>query len=699
VFAVLGLVGGAGILARELVTDQGPQAKSYAFACTHGCTRVVAVNDRQQMTAELVDGALQIAATSPRGPWRARLRWATLGRDATVVPVALPVGLPRVKGGVAHIVRADGTEEWFANGPEGIEQGFVLPKAPDGPPDSPVSIQLDVDGDLIPRRRVPTGARGVVLDDRGSVPVARYDHLTVRDAEGRELRSWFDVADASIVLHLEDRGARYPISVDPTWAQQFMVAPSTPRSGEGFGELIAIDGDTLLVSGAGAYFGRVYSFQRTGGTWMQTQTILPSDSSMCDAFGGGDSLSLDGDNMVTVANGFEGCPDDAGTGAYLFHRAPDGGWAQEQKVGTFVNGSSAAVSGNTAVINGQLDVEPPESTTVSVYVRQCGSWQLQQQIVPTVAGGPIDISGDTFAVGSLLGPIQSGAVAVYVRNGTVWSLQQVLIADDAHTDGYFGSQLSLSGDTLAVGGLGSDGLQSVYVFTRSGGIWSQQQRLTTLNDGGPGDGFGAAFSVRGATLVVGAPGNDLEQAAAYVFQQNGTTWNLRQTLTFPNLWFGVGTALSNNTIAVGFATSDGNDGGVVLFTTGNPEGSTCSVDSDCADYKCIDGVCCDACFDAGAGQGTGGDCATSSGSSAATSSSSSLGSAASSSASSVVAASSSSSSGSHGTGGTVGVAVDEPGQCGCRAAGAEGDGREAVPWTVAAALLMSRLWRRRHAAS
>ena len=45
---------------------------------------------------------------------------------------------------------------------------------------------------------------------------------------------------------------------------------------------------------------------------------------------------------------------------------------------------------------------------------------------------------------------------------------------------------------------------AVYVFTRSGGVWTQQAYLKASNTDA-WDGFGNSVAIEGDTLVVGAP--------------------------------------------------------------------------------------------------------------------------------------------------------------------------------------------------
>jgi len=57
---------------------------------------------------------------------------------------------------------------------------------------------------------------------------------------------------------------------------------------------------------------------------------------------------------------------------------------------------------------------------------------------------------------------------------------------------------------------------SAYVFKRQGGSWVETQKLTA-SDGAAGDQFGFSVAVSGATIVVGAPIDNVGQGSAYVF--------------------------------------------------------------------------------------------------------------------------------------------------------------------------------------
>ena len=76
----------------------------------------------------------------------------------------------------------------------------------------------------------------------------------------------------------------------------------------------------------------------------------------------------------------------------------------------------------------------------------------------------------------------SGSAYVYVRSNGVWSEQQKLTASDGAREDCFGSSVSISGDTAVIGAHADDDNGSIsgsaYVYVRSNGVWSEQQKLT-----------------------------------------------------------------------------------------------------------------------------------------------------------------------------------------------------------------------------
>jgi hypothetical protein len=190
------------------------------------------------------------------------------------------------------------------------------------------------------------------------------------------------------------------------------------------------------------------------------------------------------------------------------------------------------------------------------------TWTQQQELTASdgIAGdsfgfNSVSISGSTALIGASNKNSNKGAVYVFVRSGGVWSQQQELRAADAAAGDYFGYTVSIGGDTAVIGAYGKGSAQgAVYAFVRSGGVWTQQQELTA-SDGVAGDEFGYSVSVNGDTMVIGALGRDANQGAAYVFVRTGGVWTQQQELTASDGvagdQFGVSVSLSGDTTVVG----------------------------------------------------------------------------------------------------------------------------------------------------
>jgi len=97
--------------------------------------------------------------------------------------------------------------------------------------------------------------------------------------------------------------------------------------------------------------------------------------------------------------------------------------------------------------------------------------------------------------------------------------------------GGVGSSVALSadGNTAAVGAPADAKSGAVFIYTRSAGVWSQQgEKLVPAAGQETGEGeFGSsvAISADGNTVLVGAPGDNSNAGAAWVFTRVGTTWS------------------------------------------------------------------------------------------------------------------------------------------------------------------------------
>src|SRR5699024_6063099 len=129
-------------------------------------------------------------------------------------------------------------------------------------------------------------------------------------------------------------------------------------------------------------------------------------------------------------------------------------------------------------------------------------------------GGTLAVNGSTTFIGAPFsatsGNLQQGAVYVFSK-GTdrTWAQSGLLLAGDGASYDQFGSTIAQSGNYLIVGApgatVGGQATQgAVYVFSNSGGSWTQVQKLVA-SDGAAGDEFGAAVVMTGTDILSGAP--------------------------------------------------------------------------------------------------------------------------------------------------------------------------------------------------
>ena len=242
-------------------------------------------------------------------------------------------------------------------------------------------------------------------------------------------------------------------------------------------------------------------------------------------------------------------------------------------------GAAVAISGDTVVVGAPSDDDAgTASGSAYVFVRSGGTWREQQKLTASdanardVFGGAVAINGDAIVVGachSVYPFFSSGAAYVFVRSGGVWSQQQKLTAGDAAPYDAFGCSVAVSGNTVVVGAPAFNMSApryppgSAYVFDRIGSLWIQEAKLNA-SDAVNGDFFGFSVAISGNTVVVGAPFGDSAAAAnsgsAYVFEPAGSLWIQKAKLT-PNDaaffdLFGDSVAISGGAIVVGAPWDD-----------------------------------------------------------------------------------------------------------------------------------------------
>jgi hypothetical protein len=185
-------------------------------------------------------------------------------------------------------------------------------------------------------------------------------------------------------------------------------------------------------------------------------------------------------------------------------------------------------------------------------------------------GLDVALTGDTAVVGSARDfrcCSRLGEAYVFARDGVTWLEEATLRAGDVRWRDEFGAAVAASGDTVVVGAPGASirsfGDGAVYVFVKRGGSWVEEAKLTG-SDNAWGDSFGGRVALDGDTLVVGAHLHSTPRpsiGAAYVFRRVADTWVEEAKLTPSEIrygrFFGIGVAVSGDTVAVGDVSGSG----------------------------------------------------------------------------------------------------------------------------------------------
>jgi len=394
--------------------------------------------------------------------------------------------------------------------------------------------------------------------------------------------------DTALIGAYQDEGSKEGsayvfIRSGSVWSQQQKLTASDGENFDFFGRSVAIDGNTVLV---GAPFedndglansGSSYIFTRIGSVWSQEQKLTASKLNYNNDFGY--SVSIDNDTALIGAYLDDDLGTDAGA-AYVFFYS-ENTWTQQQKLkasdGTIGDtfGVSVSLLGDTALIGAfTADVGDIDTGAAYVFTRSGTTWSQQQKLIASddiaydYFGYSVALSEDTAIIGAYGVNVlntDDGAAYVFVRSGTTWNQQQKLIADDPGNFDQFGVSVDISNDTVIIGANGVDTQSgSAYIFTRSGTIWSQQQKLIA-SDAADFDNFGFSVAIVDDIALIGAYRNDAgseDSGAAYSFTRSGTVWSEQAKLSASdgsaNDHFGIDISLSNSTALIGARSTDFN---------------------------------------------------------------------------------------------------------------------------------------------
>ncbi len=341
--------------------------------------------------------------------------------------------------------------EWLRNEPGALEQGWTVPERPAGT--GRLALDLSVAGasvdvlSNVSARFSLSGGAGI-----------SYDGLKVHDAAGTPLAARFRATPDGLRILVADAAAKYPIVIDPTIASVETLFGTPNTQHDNFGQAIDIEGRWMAITAladrvntAGGSQGSVYLYfdQSGSGDWQFVRNLSHPALGVNGNLGYSVAIEVEPEG-ITLAVG------SAATWRVLIWTIPG-------------DPLTTAVTANP--------VGPTVMSPTAYSGRQVSQW-----------GSSIDLQDDLLVVGA---PLASTA--------GIW------IPDDADLDDLpeqFGERVGL-----------------VDVMRRSGewgGAFTLEQRIdapnglnqTDVNQRDILQDFGAAVSLDGNLLAIGAPGDD-----------------------------------------------------------------------------------------------------------------------------------------------------------------------------------------------
>ncbi len=355
------------------------------------------------------------------------------------------------------------------------------------------------------------------------------------------------------------------------WLQQAYLKAQAATAGAQFGNSVAVDGDTLVVS---SIFPGLTAdvFTRNGSVWAH-QATLTADN-LCSHGGPATPVDISGDTVVigypvsTVGN----YPSPACRGSVHVFVRSGSTWSEQERIedpAPFIRtyggqehfGFSVALDGDTVVIgndsrhhgwvhNDQENSNTPLRGAAYVYTRSGTSWSQQAELTPPTTGcfqyppnncqwfgngfgADVAVDGDTVAVNAPdnYTDIIGGGAAIYVRAGSTWGEQQRFANPDP-SSGAKASGVSISGGQLAIA-MGHRYYRSsqapfVNVYARTAGSWQQIEHLappalelrdrTAYSLASSGDTIVAGFPRESSNGTDPTDNSEPYAGAAYVFE-------------------------------------------------------------------------------------------------------------------------------------------------------------------------------------
>lgn len=332
--------------------------------------------------------------------------------------------------------------------------------------------------------------------DTGSFEWVEQANLQIPDAT---FDLFVDTSDDRVIVGApsfgDNTGAAYVYRFNGLeWVEEARLEASDAAVGDwSFGSSVALLGSIAVVGAPfndsqGEDAGAVYVFSYDGTSWTEQVKLVASDAAAGHRFGR--ALDLSAERLVVGAPG--------NGAAYVFETRRDR-WRQQAILqgvdGGFLFGWDVATSGDIVAVGGSL---------LEVFELSRGQWRATEYFSSPDADHDffrsVAVSGETIVAGSSISSVDEipGAAYVYTFQRGRWQLDTTLVSPDGVGLDFFGHDVAIDDDTVAVSAPCDFCASYAYTFTLSQGVWMFETRISTL--------AWQSLSLLGDRLVVGTWG-------------------------------------------------------------------------------------------------------------------------------------------------------------------------------------------------
>jgi hypothetical protein len=348
----------------------------------------------------------------------------------------------------------------------------------------------------------------------------------------------------------------------PAFSESQQLTDSDGGSGDRFGWSISLDDDTLFVGSP--YIGSrgsAFIFERDGsGSWKQSGVLAGDNLLPDDAFAV--SLAVEDDTVVIGAPGHDT--------VYIFTQNNAGNWVQSQKLTPPVGAAETAFGTKVDISDDRLVVAAPGTNTTYIYKQDAAQgWQAESDLMIESSITDLSIDGERLLIGSANDSQDGGAAYLYEFDAGSWTFVKKLTAAGGQADDQFGSQVALQGSEAFVSAYlenqPNNNNGAIYIFSEKGGSWLLVQKIIA-DDPSSDQYFGIDLAVDSETMAVGSFSDSSAFGLVYRFNWNGTAWIQEDKIPAVGGEFGYSIALQDGVMASGVPDANTFKGRVYIYS-------------------------------------------------------------------------------------------------------------------------------------